>query len=63
MPLALPFGMDGYGNFYLFDMRTESNNVYGVHSGNMGWADDECFFIANGFKEMLEQKTLLDELH
>lgn len=59
MPLALPFEMDENGNYYLFDMRTESNNVYGVHSGNMGWADDECFFIANGFKEMLEQKNIV----
>lgn len=63
MPLALPFAMDGRGNFYLFDMRKESNNIYGVHSVNIGWREDECFIIANSFTEMLEQKILLDELH
>lgn len=60
MPYAYPFAMDGCGNFYVFNLRTDDECVYAVSAGNMGWESDECYKIAKTFKECLTQKQLLD---
>lgn len=62
MPFALPWAMDGCGNFYVFNLRGEDAAVYAVSAGNMGWAPDECFRIANNFEECLTQTIPLDDL-
>lgn len=61
MPYAFPFAMDGCGNFYIFNLRTEDGCVYTVSAGNMGWEKDECYRIAGSFRECLAQKKLWDE--
>ncbi len=55
MPYALPFAMDGYGNFFLFDMRGQTSFIYMVAAGNMCWESEDCFQIAENFMALLEQ--------
>lgn len=52
MPYALPFAMDGNGNFYVFNKREHDNCIYLVAAGNMGW--DECFPIAENFRNLIK---------
>lgn len=52
MPYALPFAMDGCGNFYVFNKRGRDNRIYLVAAGNMGW--DECFPLAESFGECIK---------
>lgn len=60
MPFALPFALDGCGNFYLFDLRNGNDErIYYTAAGNMGWQGDEVFFIADNFVELLKQKIPL----
>lgn len=61
MPFAYPFAMDGCGNFYIFNMRYEDVSVYAVCAGDMGWEEDEYFFVANTFIECLSQSKHWDE--
>lgn len=61
MPFAYPFAMDGCGNFYIFNLRYEDVSVYAVCAGDMGWEEDECYFVANSFKECLSQPKHGDE--
>lgn len=61
MPFAYPFAMDGCGNFYIFNLRYEDVSVYAVCAGDMGWEEDEYYFVANSFKECLSQPKLWDE--
>lgn len=61
MPFAYPFAMDGCGNFYIFNMRYDDASVYAVCAGDMGWEEDECYFVANSFKECLSQPKHWDE--
>ena len=56
MPYAFPVGMDGCGNFYIFNKRKEDNGVYIVAAGNMGWGNDECFLLAESFGECISGK-------
>ena len=62
MPFALPFAMNGCGNFFVFDMRTRSKKVYGVAANNMGWNTDEAYCIANDFEELLTQTFTIDSV-
>ncbi len=55
MPYALPFAMDGYGNFFLFDMRTQTSFIYMVAANHMCWESEDCFQIAENFMALLEQ--------
>ncbi len=57
MPFALPFAMDGCGEFYLFNMRCSDNAVYKVHCGDMGWDSEQCSLIANSFRECICNQT------
>lgn len=52
MPYALPFAMDGSGNFYVFNKRGRDNRIYLVAAGNMGW--DECSLLAESFGECIK---------
>lgn len=54
MPYALPFAMDGCGNFYIFNKRGRDDGIYLVAAGNMGWDDDECFLLAESFGEFIK---------
>ena len=36
-------------------------SVYAVCAGDMGWEEDECYFVANSFKECLSQPKHWDE--
>ena len=61
MPFAVPFAMDGSGNFYLFDFRSYNNEkIYAASAGNMGWQEDEVFFVAENLRELLKQKLPLE---
>jgi SMI1 / KNR4 family (SUKH-1) len=66
MPGALPFALNGGGTFYLLDMReTAVAGEYPVvcsHSGNLGWAPDECVRIADSFPEACRGTIDVDEL-
>lgn len=55
MPYALPFAMDGYGNFFLFDMRKEHDFVYLVGANDMSWESEGCFQLAENFATLLKQ--------
>lgn len=57
MPYALPFAMDGCGEFYLFNMRWNDGGVYKVHSCDMGWNSGQCRLIANSFRECVIQEN------
>lgn len=56
MPFALPFAMDGCGNFYVFNKREHDDGVYIVASGNMSWGNDECFLLAEDFGACMRGK-------
>lgn len=62
MPFALPWAMDGCGNFYLFNLRNEDCAVYAVSAGNLGWGPDECYRIADSLEDCLGQVNPLDDL-
>lgn len=53
MPYALPFAMDGYGDFYLFNLRWNDNNVYRVSANNIGWEEYNSFPVASSFKNCI----------
>lgn len=55
MPHALPFAMDGYGNFFLFDMRKQNSFVYLVGANDMSWESEGCVRLAENFATLLEQ--------
>ena len=59
MPYALPFAMDGNGNFYIFNKREKDGRVYSVSAGNLGW--DECELISNSFTDCLKFPPLHGE--
>ena len=58
MPGALPFGFDGGGAFYMFDMRQPAENghypVIRVDSGDLDW--DEAEVMAASFDEWLRNR-------
>ena len=60
MPYALPFAMDGCGNFYIINMRRKDDCIYAVSSGDLEW--EMCCKIADNLEECLTQNTLIDEL-
>ncbi|MBQ3010729.1 MAG: SMI1/KNR4 family protein [Methanocorpusculum sp.] len=62
MPYALPWAMDGCGNFYLFNLRNKDCAVYAVSAGNLGWGPDECYQIADSLEDCLRQVDPLDDL-
>ena len=37
MPYALPFAMDGCGDFYLFNLRCKDDKVYKVPASDLDW--------------------------
>lgn len=55
MPLSCPFGFDGGGTFYLFDMREEPVNgdypVLFAHAGNLDYED--AITLAGSFAELI----------
>ncbi|MCH5204684.1 MAG: SMI1/KNR4 family protein [Oscillospiraceae bacterium] len=51
MPYALPFAMDGNGNFYIFDRRKKDESVYLVSAGDLGWSGGECELYAESFAD------------
>lgn len=61
MPYAFPFAMDGNGNFYILNLRTEDEAVYWTSAGNLGWEKDAVFVLANNLRECFAQKTRLEE--
>ncbi len=54
MPFALPFAMDGCGNFYILDFRKNDPCIYTVNSGNLGWDKDKYFKIFDNFDELIK---------
>lgn len=54
MPYALPFAMDGNGNFYIFDKREKSERVYLVSAGDLGWGGDIELF-AESFSDCFKK--------
>ena len=57
MPYALPFAMDGNGNFYVFNKREQDGRVYLTSSGNLGWGDDEYELFADCFADCLKKSS------
>lgn len=59
MPEALPFAFDGGGNFYLFDMRSDSASgehpVLFTATGNLGY--DDAVLVADSFLETCKGTT------
>ena len=55
MPFALPFALDGCGNFYIFDFRSNNPCIYAANSGNLGWDKNLCFKAADDFEELIKQ--------
>lgn len=53
MPYALPFAMDGCGDFYLFNLRGEDNSVYKVPANNLDWEEYNSFSVAPSFKDCI----------
>lgn len=55
MPAAVPFGFDGCGTFYLFDMRRPAVGgeypVVTAHAGCLGWDEEAFGQIAEAFVE------------
>ncbi|WP_372367711.1 SMI1/KNR4 family protein [Candidatus Uabimicrobium sp. HlEnr_7] len=54
MPEAIPFAMDGFGNFIMLK-KHEGTKIYGANSGNLGWEDSVIF--GNSFEDFLEDST------
>lgn len=52
MPYALPFAMDGNGNFYIFNKSECDARVYLVSAGDLG--RDECELLADSFTDCLK---------
>lgn len=52
MEFALPFAMDGNGNFYVFDKRYNGNDMYIVASNNLEWDFENLIFIGNDFNKL-----------
>lgn len=53
MPYALPFAMDGCGDFYLFNLRWEDTNVYRVPANDLDWEEYNSFAVAFSFKDCI----------
>ena len=57
MPGAIPFGFDGAGTFYLFDMREEPVDgeypILMAHSGCLGWEEDDVLLLSETFPQAL----------
>lgn len=54
MPYALPFAMDGNGNFYIFNKREKDEQVYLVSASDLGW-DGEYELLAETFEDCLKK--------
>ena len=54
MPYALPFAMDGNGNFYIFNKREEDECVYLVSAGDLGWSGEYELF-AESFSDCFKK--------
>ena len=52
MEFALPFAMDGNSNFYIFDKRSNGNDIYLVASNNLEWDSEDLIFIGNDFNKL-----------
>ncbi|GGG88746.1 SMI1/KNR4 family protein [Paenibacillus radicis (ex Gao et al. 2016)] len=63
MPDAVPFAMDGCGNHYVWDMRSDRDDgeypILVASSGNLGYED--CIQIADSFVELCLGTTSADE--
>ncbi|WP_042161966.1 SMI1/KNR4 family protein [Paenibacillus gorillae] len=63
MPGAVPFAMDGSGNHYCWDMRSERDDreypILVASSGNLGYED--CIRIADTFVELCLGTTSADD--
>lgn len=57
MPGAVPFGFDGAGTFYLFDMREAPIDgeypIVMAHSGSLGWDEDDSLLLAQTFPQAI----------
>jgi hypothetical protein len=65
MPDSLPFAFDGYGDFYLFDMRREPIEgeypILFTLSGNLGYED--AILVASSFVEACKGTTNPNDLY
>ena len=63
MPGALPFGLNGGGVFYIFDMRTPATNneypIVAATSGNLCY--DDAPTIARSITELLSDPTNIED--
>ncbi|MBR1736834.1 MAG: SMI1/KNR4 family protein [Firmicutes bacterium] len=62
MPFALPFALDGCGNFYIFDFRSNNPCIYTVNSDNLSWDKNLCFKVADSFDKLINQDIPLDKI-
>ena len=64
MPAALPFGLNGGGVFYVFDMRKPATNaeypILAAASGNLSY--DDAPTIAHSMHELFADKTNIEDL-
>ena len=64
MPAALPFGLNGGGVFYVFDMRDAAENgefpILAASSGNLCY--DDAPVIARSIQELLADTTNIEDL-
>jgi len=65
MPDSLPFAFDGYGDFYLFDMRRDPVEgeypILFILSGNLGYED--AIIVATSFVEACNGTTNPSDLY
>lgn len=58
MPGGVPFAMDGYGNHYIWDMRTPSGNgeypILAADSGDLNF--DAAVRVADSFEELCRER-------
>ena len=66
MPLAIPIGLDGSGNFFMLDMRQAPTHgeypVVAAAAGNLGWAADECAFVAPNLMQAVHGEIAIEDL-
>jgi len=64
---GVAFAMNGSGVHYVFDMRKESifgeYPIYAVSSGNLGWDNDQAFFLGNSFMEVITATTNVEDIY
>lgn len=66
MPLAVPIGLDGSGNFFMLDMRQAPVGgeypIVAAAAGNLGWAKDECAFVAPDLAQAVCGTSAIEDL-